>query len=327
MIIILNMGMVKTLRVGEGQLMATTGLRTVVRPQGNVEAMVSGVVSPVGFRLDFQDEPVLTRAFRRMVRDNAYDVCEMSFTTYLAAKAHGKPFTALPVFVMRDFHHRAIKVNTKAGIRHPKDLEGKLVGVNRGYTVTTGVWARGILAAEYGVDLDAITWVVSDDEHVAEYRPPGNVVRIRAGGDLAQMVATGELAAVVGVAVDHPDVEHLIPDADYAAFEALRTRGHYPINHLVVVKDEILQRHPAAAGALFDAFTEAKNRYVERLHTGVVSLSDPNDQRYLRVSAITGADPLPYGLEPNRAMIKELIGYALDQHILTEPPVIESLFA
>ena len=94
----------------------------------------------------------------------------MAITTYICAKAHGKPMTAIPVFLVRAFHHGAILVNTKAGIRSPKDLEGKRVGVNRGYTVTTGVWARGILQDEYGVDLDKVTWVLSGDEHVAEYQ-------------------------------------------------------------------------------------------------------------------------------------------------------------
>jgi 4,5-dihydroxyphthalate decarboxylase len=304
--------------------MGTTPLKTVIRPQGNVEAIVTGAVTPTGFRLDLQDEPVLTRAFRRMVRENAYDVCEMSLTTYLLAKAYGKPFTALPVFVMRDFHHRAIKVNTKTGIGHPKDLEGRMVGVNRGYTVTTGVWARGILAAEYGVDLDEVTWVISDDEHVAEYSPPNNVVRVRADGDLAEMVAGGELAGVIGVKVDHPDVQNLIPDA--VGFEALRTRGHYPINHVVVVKDEVLQRHPDAAAALIDAFTEAKNVYVNRLQSNSIEQPDANDQRYRKVAEIIDGDPLPYGIDPNRAAISELIQYAVDQRILAEPPTIESLF-
>ena len=307
--------------------MATSELKTVVRAQGNVDAMLAGQVTPAGWRLDFQEVSVLTQAFRRMVRELAYDVCEMSFTTYLAAKAHGKRFTALPVFLMRDFHHRAIKVNADAGIRHPKDLEGRMVGVNRGYTVTTGVWARGILATEYGVDLDAVTWVISDDEHVAEYEPPDNVIRIQAGGDLAEMVARGELAAAIGVDVDHPKVVHLIPGAEDAGFEALRTRGHYPINHLVVVKDDILQNHAEVAQTLSEAFTEAKNRYVDKLRAGDIEHPGVNDRRYLRVSAITGADPLPYGVDANRAMINELIQHAVDQHILDEAPSVESLFA
>ena len=102
---------------------------------------------------------------------------------------------------MRAFHHGAILVNTKAGIRTPKDLEGKRVGVNRGYTVTTGVWARGILQEEYGVDLCKITWVLSGDEHVAEYQPPANVVPIEAGKKMEDMLTSGELAAAIGVDV------------------------------------------------------------------------------------------------------------------------------
>jgi 4,5-dihydroxyphthalate decarboxylase len=138
------------------------------------------------------------------------------------------------------------------------------------------------------------------------------------------MVAGGELAGVIGVKVDHPDVQNLIPDA--VGFEALRTRGHYPINHVVVVKDEVLQRHPDAAAALIDAFTEAKNVYVNRLQSNSIEQPDANDQRYRKVAEIIDGDPLPYGIDPNRAAISELIQYAVDQRILAEPPTIESLF-
>ncbi|MDT5024956.1 MAG: hypothetical protein QOE61_1382, partial [Micromonosporaceae bacterium] len=218
--------------------MAPVNLTTVTRSQGNNQALKDGRVTSEGFSFDFQEVPVLVQAFRRMVRELEFDVCEMAFTTYLCAKAHGKRFTALPVFLVRGFHHGAIVHNTTAGIASPTDLEGRRVGVNRGYTVTTGMWARGILADEYGVDLDRVTWVLSGDEHVAEYRPPANVVPMPPGGSLETMVATGEVAAAIGVEATHPDVAPLIPDAEEAAFEALRRRGLYPINHLVVVKDE-----------------------------------------------------------------------------------------
>ncbi len=257
-------------------------------------------VAPVGFALDLQHEPVLTRAFRRMVRELAYDVCEISFTTYLfLAKAHGKPFTALPVFLMRDFHHRSIKVNVNAGDSTPKKISrvGSSASTG-GYTVTTGVWARGILESEYGVNLDAVTWVISDDEHVAEYRLPSNVVRVSPGRNLSDMVAKGDLAGVIGVEVDHPDVVHLIPEAGDAGFEALRKRGHYPINHLIVVRDDVLQNYDNVAPILFDVFAEAKNRYVAKLRDGTIARPDANDLRYRRVIEITGADPLPYGIGP-----------------------------
>jgi 4,5-dihydroxyphthalate decarboxylase len=306
--------------------MAELRLHTVTRTQGANQALKDGKVTPAGVVLEFEEVPVIIRAFRRMVRELAYDVCEMALTTYLVAKRYGKPFTALPVFLVRGFHHGAIVHNTRSGIHEPKDLEGRRVGVSRGYTVTTGVWARAILQDEYGVDLSKVTWVLSGDEHVAEYRPPGNVVSLEPGKDLAQMVAGGELPAAVNLEVDHPDVAPLIPDATEAGFEALRRRGLYPINHLVVVRDELLAAHPDLGARLFDAFAEAKRLYVEALQGDALPDPDPTDRMYQRVLRITGGDPLPYGIEPNRAVLETLIQHAVSQRILERPVAVESLF-
>jgi 4,5-dihydroxyphthalate decarboxylase len=302
------------------------GLRTVTRTQGANAALKDGAVRPRGLVFEFEEVEPLIRGFRRMVRELAYDVCEMAFTTYLCAKEHGKPFTALPIFLVRGFHHGAIVCNKRV-VREPKDLEGKAVGVNRGYTVTTGVWARGILADEYGVDLDRVTWVLSGDEHVAEYRPPANVVPIEPGRDLGELLAMGDLAAAIGIDVDHPDVAPLIPDAREAGYAALRERGVYPINHLVVVKDELLAAHPDLAGAVFAAFEEAKNIYVERLRRGELEQPTATDGLNRRVLELTDRDPLPYGVEPNRATIEKLIDHALAQRILRRRPTVEKLFA
>jgi 4,5-dihydroxyphthalate decarboxylase len=306
--------------------MPDTRLRTVTRTQGNNRALKDGTVTPEGFDLVFEEVPVLVDAFRRMVRGLEFDVCEMAMTTYLCAKAHGKPFTALPVFLVRGFHHGAIVTAPDSGVTGPKDLEGRRVGVNRGYTVTTGVWARGILQEEYGVDLNSVTWVLSGDEHVAEYRPPANVVPMPAGASLPGLVAGGDLAAAVGVAAD-PPLAPLIPDAAEAGFDALRRRGHYPINHLVVVRDDLLAAHPGLAADLFGAFARAKDLYVARLRTGEIEDPKPSDVLYRRVMEITGADPLPYGVAPNLGVIEELIDHAVNQRILDRRPAVESLFA
>src|SRR5882672_11695872 len=125
--------------------MAGPKLTAVTRTQGNNQALKDGTVKPKTFEFNFEEVDPIIAAFRRMVRGNEFDICEMAITTYVCAKAHGKPMTAVPLFIVRAFHHGAILVNTKAGIRTPKDLESKRVGVNRGYTVTTGVWARGVL--------------------------------------------------------------------------------------------------------------------------------------------------------------------------------------
>jgi 4,5-dihydroxyphthalate decarboxylase len=282
-------------------------LTTVTRTQAANRALKDGTVRPRGVELDFVEVDPLIAAFRRMVRERAYDVTEMAFTTYLCAREHGKRFTALPIFLVRGFHHGAIVAKAPGD---PKRLEGARVGVNRGYTVTTGVWARGVLADEHGVDLESVTWVLSGDEHVAEWEPPPNVVPLEEGRDIASLVESGELAAAIGIDGFGP----LLPDAREAGFRALRERGHYPINHLVVVKDELLEH----AAAIFAAFEEAKDRYVR---------SGELEPLHARVAEITGGDPLPYGVEPNRAAIEELIEHALRQRILTVRPDVDSLFA
>src|ERR1044071_5718526 len=151
-------------------------LKTALVTRGHTQALMDRTVTPDGFAFDFEEVPEIIKAFRGMVRGLEFDVCEMSLTTYVCARAHGKRFTAIPVFPMRGFYHGAIVRNSASGIHTPTDLEGRRVGVNRGYTVTTGVWARGILQHQYGVDLTRVTWVLSGDEHVAEWQRPPNVV-------------------------------------------------------------------------------------------------------------------------------------------------------
>jgi 4,5-dihydroxyphthalate decarboxylase len=306
--------------------MSELKLKTVTRTQGNNRALKDGSVKPKTFEFDFEEVDPIIAAFRRMVRGNEFDICEMAITTYICAKAHGKPMTAVPVFLVRAFHHGAILVNTKAGIARPKDLEGRKVGVNRGYTVTTGVWARSILQQEHGVDLSKVTWVLSGDEHVAEYRPPKNVVPIEAGKKMDEMLASGELAAAIGVEASSPDVKPLIPDALEAGLASLSRNGHYPINHTVVIKDELIAAHPDLAADVFNTFAEAKRRYVEQLAAGTIEKPTGVDEMHKRVMAITG-EPLPYGITPNRKVIDELIGHALTQGIITRPVTADELFA
>jgi 4,5-dihydroxyphthalate decarboxylase len=306
--------------------MAGPKLITVTRTQGNNQALKDGTVRPKTFEADFLEVEPIIAAFRRMVRGNEFDISEMALTTYICARAHGKPMTAVPVFLVRAFHHGAILVNSKAGIAKPKDLEGKRVGVSRGYTVTTGVWARGVLQSEYGVDLSKVTWVLSGDEHVAEYKAPANVVPIEKGKDMNAMLISGELVAAVGVEVDHPDVKPLIPNALDAGLAALRRDGHYPINHTVVIKDELIAKYPDLAADVFNAFCESKRLYVERLKAGKVDKPTAVDKVHQRVMEITG-EPLPYGIAPNRRVLDELVGHAVKQGIIGKPVAVDELFA
>jgi 4,5-dihydroxyphthalate decarboxylase len=260
-----------------------------------------------------------------MCRGLEFDVCEMAITTYLTARAYHKAFTALPVFVLRQFHHAPVVYNVKSGVTSPKDLEGKKVGV-RAYTVTTGVWARGILATEYGVDLSKVTWVLNDEEHVEEYHQkyPTNVI-YQAGANLGTMVANGEVAAAIGVGrVDSPDVKPLIPNAREAEASWYRKTGIYPINHTVVVKDALLQADPTLAPRLFNAFKEAKAAFLQRLSAGGELSAE--EQALAQRRSLVGDDPLPYGLARNRPALEAVIRFAHDQQILPRLVSLEEIF-
>jgi phosphonate ABC transporter substrate-binding protein len=303
-------------------------LTTVTRTQGNNQPLKDGTVKPKTFEFDFIEVPVLIDAFRRMVRAREFDICELAITTYVCAKEHGKRFTALPIFLGRAFHHAAVLCHSKSDIRSPKDLEGRKVGVGRGYTVTTGLWARAMLQDEHGVDLNKVTWALTGDEHVIEYVPPPNVVSLPPGMTLEDALLSGEVAAViVGLEkIDHPDVKPLIANARDAGVAALRARGHYPINHLMVVKDELLEAHPQLAADVFDAFARAKHVYLARLASGAIHNPTDVDRVHQRVMEITG-DPLPYGIEPNRHMLEEFVDHALTQRIIRKRVTPEELFA
>ncbi|WP_104129641.1 4,5-dihydroxyphthalate decarboxylase [Cryobacterium sp. N21] len=299
-------------------------LSTLTRPQGANRALIDGDVIAPGFEFDFADEPVLVKGFRKMVRNLEFDVAEMALTTYITAKEHDVAFTALPIFLVRDFHHGATQTLRSSSDRPIADFAGGRLGVNRGYTVTTGVWGRAALAAN-GLDLESVTWVCSGEEHVAEYAPPANVIGAPEGTTLEEMLLAGELDAVVGAGISHPDVVPLFSDPDGAAAEVLRERGIFPINHLIVVRDELLASNSDVAHAVFEAFAEAKRIYTAQL-TDLPT--DSRQNRVLaRVTRITGADPLPYGLEGNRATLEELIDNAVRQHIIRRRPSLEELFA
>jgi 4,5-dihydroxyphthalate decarboxylase len=300
-------------------------LRTAIVTRGHTAGLKDGSIMPRGFEFEFEEVPVIINAFRRMVRGLDFDVSEMAITTYICARAHGTRFTALPIFPMRAFHHGAIVCNADAGIESPKDLEGKKVGVNRGYTVTTGLWARSILQDEYGVDLSRITWVLSGDEHVADYRAPSNVVPVEQGKRLEDLVLSGEVPAAIGVQIDSPLVVPLIPHAKEAGFKALRERGLYPINHTVVVKDDLLTAHPDLAANIFNAFADAKRPYLQRLASDAIENPSKDDGGCRQVMEMTG-DPLPYGIAPTRGVLEAVSRHAVTQGSIARAVEVGDLF-
>ncbi|RUN76993.1 ABC transporter substrate-binding protein [Sphingomonas sp. TF3] len=276
-------------------------------------------------------------AFRRMVRDLEFDVCELAPTTYIIARAYGAPFVALPIFVVRRFHHAGMLIRPDSGIKTPKDLEGKKVGV-RAYSVTTGAWLRQVFMDEYDLDPSKVTWVVDDEEHVTQLKLPPNVIHAPEGRSLAEMMATGELQAGVGanagigrtgsptggwteVAADYPD---LIPDAEAVEADYYRRTGVYPMHGTVVVKDEILAEHPWVARSLYDAFSQAKNEWLAQLESG--EATGKGADKYRKLQKIVGPDPLPYGIEVNRPTIEALEATAFKQGLTPKRMTMEQLF-
>jgi 4,5-dihydroxyphthalate decarboxylase len=273
--------------------------------------------------LRFVEVEQIVPMMRRMCRGLEFDICEMAFTTYVCARAAGLPFTAIPLFVTRNFHHWAIFYNEKSGIRSPKDLEGRKVGVNRGYTVTTGLWARGILQSEYGVDLNKVTWVPTDDEHVLGFKEPANVDYSHRGKSMKDLLLSGVVDAALGeVGVDAPEIKPLIPDARNAAFDYFRKTGVYPINHGVVIKNAVLKDTPDIAGELTRAFEAAKAEYLKNLKGNEISAWD----KAATVNATVVGDPFPFGIEKNRKALETITQFAFDQHMIPRKYSVEELF-
>jgi ABC-type nitrate/sulfonate/bicarbonate transport system substrate-binding protein len=301
--------------------MATT-LKTAIGNYGHTKALKSGAISPSGVTLEFEEVSPIIAAFRRMCRGLEFDVCEMAITTYLCAKANNLPFTAIPVFLVRAFHNGAVQINTNAGINSAKDLERKKVGV-RAWTVTTGVWAKDILRTEGGLDLDKVDWIVADEEHVTQYETPGNVF-METGANLGELLASGDLAAAIGIPkVDSPNVKPMVENAGAAVSEWYKKTGVFPINHTLVVKDELLAANPSLGKDLYDAFKAARDQYV----AGLASSTDEADAAIKRTADMVGGDPLPYGIEANRKAMEAIIAAAQAQHILTQPTKVEDVFA
>jgi 4,5-dihydroxyphthalate decarboxylase len=253
--------------------------------------------------------------FKRMCRDLAYDVCELSVMSYYTAREYGLPISAIPVVPIHQFHHRDFLKNVHAGIESPLDLAGKRVGT-RTYTVTPGVLDRGILSDEFGLDLDSVTWVLAEEEHVEQVQAhyPPNVVPGR-NENLFPRLASGDLDA--GIAGSNlrrersPDVVPLFTNAaelDRAQYE--RT-GIVPAFTLIAVKTAVLDEHPWLAEALYLAFVAARAAGLE---------PDPG------VAEIVDGDPVPIGLSANRATFEELLILGRKQRILTGSFTVEDLF-
>lgn len=300
----------------------------------HVQALLDGSAPVDGYDIEEVRVRPIIGAYRRMIRDLEFDVCELAPVSYLMALQEGVPLTAVPVFLNRRFHHGDIQCAAGSGIRVPKDLEGRRVGV-RAYTVSTGVWVRGVLHEEYGVDVEKITWVVDDDDHI-EGRAPANVERVTDGRSLGELLRAGEIdAAFTGnagtgragaptagwTAAAEPAANDADADADAGPYPLfadadvlgadwyLRT-GIYPLHSVVALRSELVERDPGLPAALYAALAGGKRQQVA---------ADPEWTelpRFGRQARQIGGDPVPYGIGANEASLAAAVRFSRDQGLL-----------
>lgn len=269
----------------------------------------------------------------RMLQKGEFDICELSLSSYLIAKSRGMPFTAIPVFPRRLFSLSQMWVNADAGIKSPKDLIGKKVGLST-FQTTLSVLAKGDLQTEYGVPWRDIDWYITKDEAVPLKPIPGVKMQLlKPDQKIGAMLAKGEIAALM---MPHPpkealrgggNIRRLFDDPKGEEAKYFRKNGFYPIMHLIAFKDEVLTKNPWLAQSITAAFEQAKQACLEYY-------DDPNWSRFVwgrhlfeEERAAFGDDPWPSGIKKNRANLERFIGYSLDQALMDKAMTIEELFA
>lgn len=284
---------------------AVTSLRTNLADYPVTMAMKDGRVTSDLVRLDFCGPKLAHDGFKAMVREDAFDAGELAICTYLQAKAWGKPFVMLPTPISGRFQHHCIAYNHEFGKLSPKDIEGRKLGV-RTYSQTTGVWVRGILQHEYGVDLDKLTWLTVDESHIAEYHDPSNCERLPAGAKLAQMMLQREIAAAIlgNDMPKDPRISTLIPNAAAAAEQWYRREGVIPMNHVFVIREDLSKQRPDIVREIFRMIVKS---------------------RKLAPESATATLP-PIGVEANRKGLELAIEWSFEQKVIPRRLSVDELF-
>lgn len=282
--------------------MSRRTVKTLIGTYPHTAPLKTGAVRSDLIDFEFTEIEPVWDGFKGMIRESKYDLSEMAAVTYLLARAHGKPFTLLPAPMIARFQHPYALYNVAKGRMGPLDLNGKRVGI-RSFTTTTGAWLRGILANDYGVDLDSIDWVTFEDPHVAEYRD--TTTRAPAGKKIVQMLIDGELDAVLGESSKDPRVATLFPDPAGEAQRRYAKHRLIPVNHLVVMHTDTVKARPDTVREVWRLLCEGKR------------LAGPPPE----------PDPLPFGIEANRASLDLIAEYAYQQGLIPRRFSVDEMFA
>jgi 4,5-dihydroxyphthalate decarboxylase len=289
-----------------------------------IRALKEGTVEVDGIELTMVTSPDSTTRHWRFLRSREFDVAEVSASSYIIARDQGMPFDAIPVFLHRRFRHGFVFVNTSKGIREPKDLIGKKVGV-KAYQVTAVLWMRGILEQEYGVPHTSIDWYAELDEDV-EFTPPAGLklTRMREDQNCEDMLVSGELDAVIHpdliwpITKKHPAVGRLWTDYKEEEKRYFANTGIFPIMHVMGFKREIVEKYPWAPIELYKAFEKAKALGMKRMENPRIAPIVWYREAWEEQEELLGTDPWEYGLsERNRKNVDTLAAYS-HEHGLTE---------
>lgn len=309
-------------------------------PYDRMEALQRRLVQPEGVDLTYVPVQSPPELFARMIKRASFDVSEMSMSLYTQLRSRGEfPFIGLPVFPSRVFRHGYVFVHRDAGIESPADLDGKRVGVQE-YHQTAGVWIRGILASEYGLDLSSIRWFEGGVNaprapDVLDLRPQGELDIRFIGHDvcLNDLLDAGEIDAYLGARkpdsyATSPAVERLFPNYREVERDFYQRTGIFPMMHTIVFREELIEQHPWLLESMFKAFESSKQWCLEQMRfSGTSRYTIPWLQADLEeVDEVFGGDPFPYGLEANRVAIEAFIGYLVDQGFLPDRVAAEDLF-
>jgi 4,5-dihydroxyphthalate decarboxylase len=283
-------------------------LFTLMGNYPNAMALKEGKLPSSIVEFDFADVKISNTAFKPLVREAKFDLAEVAIVTFLQARTYGKPYALIPATVVGRGQLHTIAYNPERGALKPSDLNGKTLGV-RAYTQTTGVWVRGILAEDYGVDLASLKWITFEEGHVAEYDDPPNVKRAPEGEQLVQMLLDGELdAAIVGDKFPDPRLKPLIPDAETANRKWSETHGGVPINHMLVIREELAKTRPDVVREVYRLFREAKEAAFAQ-------------------GGAPALDPWRFGIEPNRRSLEIVVDFAVKQGLIPRPIAVDDLFS
>ncbi|EUB95471.1 hypothetical protein PMI07_001959 [Rhizobium sp. CF080] len=281
-------------------------LETLLGENASTKSLTSGAIKSDIVSFDFDSPELIHHGFKPMVREGKYDCGELAIVTFLQAKYYGKPLVLLPAVIGGRFQHRCVAYNTEHGMLKPADLNGKRIGV-RSYTQTTGVWIRGILQNEYGVDPAKVHWVTFEDGHLAEYTDPSNVERAAKGKKLKEMLFSGEIdAAMIGSDMpDDPRIKTVIADPKKDALDWHARTGVIPMNHMVVVRPELSRQRPDVVGEIYRMLLESRD---------------------LDTKPVDGLQMRQFGLKALRPSLEMAIDYAFQQKIIGRKLSVDELF-